>query len=264
MLERRIKEIATKEDRKNLVYYKPQTFLHDQAFNWVNHGQVLRVPTASYLRLNAGTLHHTRISDFGDWIDNNVASPDGTAARMNYIRCKAMMNCLQFRHSGIAPLKVYLWIMSVPGSVPLSAQVTIPTIDTFPFTGNQLFKHLPKIRKELLSYKYTIHAKRMVVVSRGKVFLQSIPISNAGSNQGYQWTNSAQNWSESSKTVNFNLFFKGRGKRFLVTDGDARPATKEYFLCMTADGQFDVLGTLSQTIYLDKLSDTAQIAAAPA
>lgn len=264
LLEKRMVETAKKEIAKSIVYFKPQSTIKSVNFDWLQHGFVERVPTSSFLTVASSTLQHTRLTDFGDWIENNVATNDGTALRSNYIRCKSMKNWLRFRHSGIAPIKIYVWIISVPGSQPLSQQVTIPDVDTLPSSfGNGLNKHLPKIRRENLDYKYQVHAKRMVVIGPGKPYLSPMVASNVGSNQGYTFTNTAQAWSEREKTINIDVYFKGRGKKFQVQDGNTRTVKQEYFLCMIADSQFQVLGDLQQTIYLDKLTDQAQLASPP-
>lgn len=261
LLERRIVDLATKHDRKNIVYYKPLSQLAAQPFvgaNWTAHGQVLHVPTASYLSINAATLLGTRLSDFGDWINNNTDSASAVALRTNYIRCKAMKNRLSFRHHGVAPIKIYIWIYSMSGAELLSASTAVPSITTFPFVGNGLYAHVRSALKETLQYQYTVHKKRMITIPAGKVYTPPYPANN---NNATVWSEPV--YSERERTVNFDMYFKNRGKRFLVEAGAARPKTREYFLCITADGAFDVLGSLSQTIYLDKASARSMLAQQP-
>lgn len=253
-LEKRCVEIAQKEVARDRQYFKPQTQIKDGNFDWSAAGPLLRVPTASFFSVNAGVLHTTRLSDFGNWLDNNLNSADGDVVRHNYVRCKAMMNRLTFRSQSAAGCNIYMWIVSVSGAQDLAASgLTVPTGDMFPFIGNGLFAHVNKSAKEQIPYKYRIHAKKRVWIP------PAIQYQSGVTRRDNQAPDLPVLHTEPTDTTSLNLYFKGRGKKFLVRDGDARPKTQDFYLCITADNVFHMLGSISQTIYLDKPSDTAMI-----
>lgn len=258
LVEKRIQEIAKKEDSKQYIWYTPNTLVADANFNWDVHGAVLRVPTASCLRVNAATLWHLRLSDFGNKIHNNL-SAGNPVPDMNYVRCKALLNRLEFRSTSSLPVKIKAWILAVPGSEALSSVVTMPDLATIPKGDlNGLYAFRPRVLKEGLSYKYRIIAQTVIHLQPTRLHTNAYAVSNSGSNQGYAFTNAGAIHTEVSKVVFLNHYFKGEGKRFQLDSGSVRPYREELYLCIVSDSVIDFTVVAQQRFRLEGPQQTAQ------
>lgn len=251
LVERRIQEISRKEDKKQYIWYTPSTTIALPTFNWETHGPNLRIPTASMYGMNAGTMWHIRLSDFGNKVKSNLTAT-APVPEMNYVRCISLKNRFEIRHQGGVSLKVLIWILAVPSSETLSAQVLIPDIKTAPGGGlNGLYYYRRSILREDLAYKYRILASKVVHLPATREYNSPYTLSNTGSNQGYTFTSSPSLHTEVSKFVELNKFFKGEGKRFQVESSVSRPYKEEVYLCMVGDGVFDFTAVLQQKFRLE-------------
>lgn len=263
LFEKRALEIAQAEDRKNVVYYQPMALHADENFNWTGLGEILHIPTAEFLSLNAGTLSPTlAISNFGNWIDNGLNSADGTALRANYVRCKYMKNEFTFKavdqvgltsaSSTLGGVNVYAWIVSVDGAEQIdSVSTPVPSLSMFPFSGNGLYSLVPRAKRETIPYKYSIHAKKHIYIPTPKLFQPGAKKTG---------DDNVSVWVMPRRKMTLNLYFKGRGKRFQVRDGTRIPRVRQYYFCFTADKPVEYIGQTGQKICLEKLTALAQLA----
>lgn len=252
LVEKRIQEISRKEDQKQYVWYTPNKLICASTFNWDNHGSFLRVPTASFLRINAGTLWHERLSDFGDIIKNSLTAT-APVPSMNYVRCKAMLNRLEFRCSGATPTKILIWIVSVSGSEALSGALTMPDIKTAPNGGiNGLYAFRKRVLKEDLAYKFRILASKTVTLRPASLYTAGVTRLDGGA------PDVPTVHTEHDNVVYLNEYFKGAGKRFQVDANDERAYREEVYLCMVADSVIDFTGVLQQKFRLEGPLQQAQ------
>lgn len=264
LVEKRIKEIAQSEDRKNQVWYKPRTLVADTTFNWTAHGPYLRVPSASCLSFNAGAMFHLRLTDWGQIIQNQLNSSSGSELLSNYLRVRALKNRLDFRYSGTYDSHIKIWMVEIVGAQELAEQVTIPSIDTCPSGDmNGLNKYWPRAQREVLPYKYKILAKKDITLRAAKMYTNAYPTSNSGSNQGYTFTNAGAVHTETQKVCYLNKFYKGLGSKFQVDYDDARTPKREIYLCILGDTPITFNIVSCAEFRFDQILDSGQPSSGP-
>lgn len=245
VVEKRIQEIARKEDQKNFVWYTNIDRIALPVFNWDAHGPQDRIPSNSMFGVNSGTLFHLRISDFGEKIKNSLVAT-APVPEMNYIRCAAVKNRFEFRHSGSTPCRILIWILSVPGSNALSGATTMPDIKTAPLSLNGLYDFNKRIEGEDLPYKYRILGHKVVTLPPAKLFTAGVTRLDGGA------PDVPTLHTEVGKVVYLNKYFNGQGKRFLCDDGTIRPFKEEMYIMMTADNPVDLTLVAYQKFRLEK------------
>lgn len=261
LVEKRMLEIAQDEDRKNQVWVKSRTLVADDTFNWEAHGSVLRVPSASCLVVNAGTLFHLRLSDFGEFLRNPINSEVDSNRLNNYVRCRAFKNRFDFRYAGTYPSNIRIWMVEISGGQELSeiAGLTVPTLDCIPKGDmNGLNCFWPRTLKEQVPYKYRIIAQKDITLQPAKLYTDSHPTTNVGSNQGYTFSNSSSVHTEVQKVCYLNKYYKGLGNRFQVNYDDPRAPRKEVYLCIVSDTPLIFNCVSSSEFRLDKIQDQVQ------
>lgn len=233
LLEKRMVEIAQKEDRKNQEWFRQVTTVDGGGgFDWPGHGPYLRVPSASCSVHNAGTLFNRCLTDVGQLIKNQIDSAIDATTLSNYIRIKNMSATFDFRYAGSVPCKIQLWIVGIPAATRLRTDgVTVPTIHTCPGYGlNILNKYRPRAEKETVEYKFRVVAKKLIHFKPTQIYTPAWPLNN---NNATAWSNPVH--MEQSKTVTISHTFKGAGKKFIVIDSDDSAQQMEYYLCMLGD-----------------------------
>lgn len=248
-LERRMVEIAKKEDNKSLVWYRTHFLVKDAQFDWGAHGSILRVPSASCLTINAAQQFHYRLTDIGQLIKNNIDSAADSKTLNNYMRIRSFQCKLDFRYTGAVPAHGVVYIVSVPSSTALDAggQV-VPQADMCPRGGlNLLNSFRQSVLRESVDYKYQIVAKKYVTINPAREYQAAWPINN---NNSTTWNQPIH--TEKQKFLSIHKSFKGLGKRFSVIESDDRVQRHEYFLCIVFDTVISFNGVVSTLFRLEE------------
>lgn len=266
-MERAASRIAKSEIKKSLVWYTPRRliaaapFIANDGAVWEAHGRFLRVPEASMLGMNAGTLWHARFTDFGELFKNNVNSAALNTLLANHVRCTYMRSKFELSHTGQYALKVGIFLVSVSGAALISEEETIPNLEMVPFDFNNLTYINPGEPRTQVDYNFRILAKKQVTLPAGRLFSNSRNIS--WDKDGADYTVDAQTTPTHTtvrKHVTLNKYFKGLGKRFLYTGdpGEVRSRNEEIYLCLIADGPIIFTCCMGAKIRLDKPDVNAQ------
>lgn len=255
LVEVRMQEIAQSEDRKNQTWLKPRNLISDPTFNWATHGSVLRVPAASCLTVNAGTLWHLRLTDFGQLLQNDTNNATGSTARLsNYIRCMYLKSKFDFRYTGSVPQHIRVWMVQINASQELAEEITMPDINTVPKGGlndYNYFQH--NALRELLPYKYKILCHTDLYFRPSMEYTSAWPINN---NNSTVWNQPIH--MEQSKSLTLNKFYKGLGKKLQVNHDDPRTPKQEIFLCACSDGVMTFTCVTECKIRVDSIQDRLQ------
>lgn len=262
LVEKRIVEISRKEDARNQVWYTPTKTITDASFNWDLHGPYLRVPTASFLSINAGTIFHQRLTDFQDMIESDILS--NNPAKKIVLRVSGFRTFFQFRNDGVAPIRLKVWLVDIPTSATL-----IPTAETMPGGHlNGLYFPHPGLPRQNLPYKYRILAHKTIVVKPGVLYLPPMLISSVSTQSGIveptygTYTNSNPVWTEQTSTCILNYKYPGKGKKFIYdssqTGANLNALQSNVYVCIIADGVLQLLGNVVSRFRLESNIDKAQ------
>lgn len=234
LFEKRAKEIADKAVRDGQVWYngvdKIANFQIPGA--WSTHGPYVRVPDASCLTVNAGTMWHKKMSSFGQMLKNDINSTDDEKLLVNYVRCKSMQASFDFRHSAPHSVILKLFIVAIPSAYELETQgATVPDARMTPGGGtNLLFRYRQRLQREFVQYKYRVVASKTVRLPAADIYTPAYPINN---NNNTVWNLPAHKTVQ--RTVSIAKYFKGAGKQFQMDNDTDRAVKEEYYLCFTAD-----------------------------
>lgn len=267
-VERRMKEIADKEIQKNFQWLYPQKLMGDDDFDWIAHGPNLRIPSNSMMGVNAGTLWHDRISDFGNLVVNDQidkGQSDDPWAN-NIIVCKNVKCRFEFRHTGAVPIKIGIFLVFVPSAEMVEdASLPVPVITMLPGGGlNGLNSFRPNSGREVTGYDYRILAKKFITIE--PTIQYTSPKLNTSTKDGQitTYVSSTSTHTENSKVVFLNHTFKGDGKEFQVVhsdpaaDGATQSVGDNMYICCVADGVMVLNSIACQKIRVQRIRDTAQ------
>lgn len=263
LFEKRALQIAKKEVKASHEWFVSKMVTKDPQFDWVAAGPYLRVPSASCFSLNAGTLQrntfawHLRLSDLGTLLENSLNQPtDPNDSITNDLRISSFRSCFDFRYAGASDCLIDISICKVNGSQLLSASTPVPTIEMVQ-PLNQLYKYWAATQRQSLGFKFQRIAHKRVKLGKGVLYTDSRVVSNAGSNQGYNFTTTATIHTDPARTVSIMKSFKGKGARLYVENA-VRPPQTEYYLMIVADRPIEFCAVHATRFRLEKAAAISQ------
>lgn len=251
LIEKRIQQIAKDEIRnfaKRKVIYRNT----DTQFNWEAHSPWLRVPSASCITENAGTLFHLDISDIGDtYINNLTGNADSKKSRIAIDGFKSLVT---FRYQGTYPAKYTLAYIEM---TPNEDTASYPVRDMLRNgSQNGLFYYNRRGISDDLDQQisYRVLKQKTITIKPAILYTNSLRQHNA--NELYQ--NPIQ--TEVEKRVNFDYKFP-KPKMLVFSqkstgDNEAEnPLQKSYFLCLIGDSVMTFYNTTQTTLCVESPTD---------
>lgn len=255
-IESKILAIAQREDRRNQVWFTPRRLIAADVFTpalWKAHGAYLRIPTASMLRINAGSLWHARLTDWGDQVKSRLTG--NSESKKIVLRCSGFTNYFNFRCSGSSPNVIRIWIVSVSGANVLDDGKTVPAKEMMPggHLNGLFFGHTSEPRQSL-DYKYKILADKTVTIPSSYTYMGAMNSTGtyATGSGALSFNNTEPVFVEKEVKCTLNKYYKGLGKTFIY-DGasDLRAKQEEVFVCFISDSVVDFCANIGAKYRID-------------
>lgn len=106
--------VANQRNKIQMIYQN-----YDGAFNWVNHGPILRVPATSFQSHNAGTLFHLNVTDFADLYKNQLTG--NASSKQSTVGITNIRSRIEFTYAGTYVSNIRIRIIKIIGD-PTSSQ----------------------------------------------------------------------------------------------------------------------------------------------